>query len=78
MAQKKDRAFFICPRWSEVAGASVTGGASMRGQEKVLAAIKGGQPVAKSTLRRALLAARQASGVSFDVESMIVDKRTPQ
>jgi len=46
--------------------------------EKTLAAIKGGRPVARSTLRKALLAARQASGSMFDVDAYIVDQRTAQ
>jgi hypothetical protein len=82
MAKKKDRAFFICPRWNEVADTSRIGASGMtrpiRVNEKNLAAIKGGQPVARSTLRKALLAARQASGSMIDVDAYIVDQRTPQ
>jgi hypothetical protein len=80
MAKKKDRAFFICPRWNEVAAPRI--GASgmatpIRVNEKILAAIKGGQPVARSTLRKALLAVRQASGSTFDIDAYIVDQRRP-
>jgi hypothetical protein len=71
MAKKKDRAFFICPRWDEIAGVS----GSPRVHEKSVAAIKQGQPVARSTLRKALLAVRQASGSMFDVDAYIVDQR---
>jgi hypothetical protein len=80
MAKKKDRAFFICPRWNEVAEAPRIGASGIptpiRVNEKALAAIKGGRPVARSTLRKALLAARQASGSMFDVDAYIVDQRT--
>ena len=80
MAKKKDRAFFICPRWNEVAGASRIGApgttTTIRVNEKALTAIAGGRPVARSTLRKALLAARQASGSMFDVDAYIVDQRT--
>jgi hypothetical protein len=80
MAKKKDRAFFICPRWNEVADAARIGAPGVttpiRVNEKTLAAIKGGRPVARSTLRKALLAARQASGSMFDVDTYIVDQRT--
>ena len=72
MAKKRDRAFFICPRWSKVVDASI--GASIH--ERTLAAINMGRPVARSTLRKALLAARQASGSMFDVDAYIVDQRT--
>lgn len=82
MAKKKDRAFFICPRWDEVADISWTGASGttkpIHVNEKTLAAIKGGRPVARSTLRKALLAARQASGSMFDVDAYIVDQRTAQ
>jgi hypothetical protein len=74
MAKKKDRAFFICPRWNEVAPSGMT--APIDIHQKTLAAIKGGLPVARSTLRKALLAARQASGSMFDVDAYIVDQRT--
>ena len=80
MAKKKDRAFFICPRWNEVANAHAAGTsgmtASIRIDGKILAAIKGGRPVARSTLRKALLATRRASGAMFDVDPYIVDQRT--
>ena len=46
--------------------------------EKTLAAIKGGRPVARSTPRKALPAVRQASGSMFDVDAYIVDQRTAQ
>ena len=73
MAKKKDRAFFICPRRSEVVDASSIG-ASIH--ERTLAAINMGRPVARLTLRKALLAARQASVSMFDVDAYIVDQRT--
>jgi hypothetical protein len=43
--------------------------------EKTLAAIKAGRPVARSTLRKALLAVREASGSMFNVDVYIVDQR---
>jgi hypothetical protein len=74
MAKKKDRAFFICPRWNEVAPSGMAAPVDIH--QKTLAAIKGGLPVARSTLRKALLAVRQASGSMFDVDAYIVDQRT--
>jgi hypothetical protein len=77
-----DRAFFICPRWNELADTSRIAASgvttSVRVNEKNLAAIREGRPVARSTLRKALLAARQASGSMFDVDAYIVDQRTHQ
>ena len=72
MARKKDRAFFVCPRWAEVPGAADAGKVV---NTKTLAAIAAGRPVAHSALRTALMAALRASGTIFDVEGYIVDQR---
>jgi len=50
---------------------------AIRVNEKILAAIEEGRPVARSTLRKALLAVRQATGSMFDLDAYIVDQRTP-
>ena len=80
MAKKEDRAFFICPRWNEVAQGlpiEASGAApSMGVNEKTLIAIAQGRPVARATLRKALLAVRQASGSMFDVYDYMADQRT--
>jgi len=82
MAKKKDRAFFICPRWNEVADTARIGMSGMTTpihvNEKTLAAIKGGAARRSIHARKALLAARQASGSMFDVDAYIVDQRTAQ
>ena len=81
MAKKKERAFFVCPRWNEVATARCLAGNAVvsgltPGSTKIVLAIKNGQPVARSTLRKALQAVREASGVMFDADAYIVDQRT--
>jgi hypothetical protein len=74
MAKKKDRAFFVCPRWNELADApGVTG--EIRVHTKILTAIRAGRPVARSTLRKALLAVGHASGSMLDVDAYIIDQR---
>jgi hypothetical protein len=75
MAKKKERAFFICPHWNEVAAAPSGAAAPLQVHEKTLAAIKAGRPVARSTLRKALRAVRRMSGSMFDVDAYIVDQR---
>jgi hypothetical protein len=75
MAKKKERAFFICPSWNDIADPARTGGRPIRVHQKILAAIKEGQPVARSTLRKALLAVCQASGSMMDLDAYIVDQR---
>ena len=80
MAKKKERAFFICPRWNEVADVSragSSGAATPIGVHlKTLAAIRQGQPLARSTLRKALTVVSHATGSMFDVDAYIVDRRT--
>ena len=81
MTKKKERAFFVCPRWNEVAASSQAAvgpgvGGLTPGSTKMMLAVKDGAPVARSTLRKALLALRQESGVMFDVNAYIVDQRT--
>ncbi len=80
MAKKKDRAFFVCPRWNEVADAprmDASGAAApMLVNAKTLDAIGAGRPVARSTLRKALLAVRRGSSSMVDVDSLMVDQRT--
>ena len=75
MAKKKERAFFLCPRWSEIVPPGSNAPAAGAVHPRVVAAIAGGQPVARSTLRRALLATRLASGGTFDIDAYIVDQR---
>lgn len=70
MAGKKERAFFVCPRWKEVPGIIPAG------TDKTLAAIEAGRPVVRSALRRALVAATHRSGKPLDVDAFIEDSRT--
>ncbi len=72
MASKKARAFFICPQWAQVPGA---GDVAPAVNAKTLAAIAAGRPVARSSLRAALMAALRASGTIYDVDAYIVDQR---
>ena len=79
MSKKKERGFFICPRWSEIAPhatASPSATGRVHGSVKVVAAIENGQPLARSTLRKILLAVQQETGKMFDVDAYIVDQRT--
>jgi hypothetical protein len=80
MAKKKERAFFVCPAWDELTDAAAkadpTAAKRLQIHAKHLAAIKAGQPMVRSTLRRALMAMQKASGTMFDVDAHIVDQRS--
>ena len=81
MAMKKKRAFFVCPRWKELVdlSGSVPPAADRRtlSLRKIDAAILDGQPVARSTLRKALVNLQQTSGSIFDLDAYMVDRRRP-
>ena len=70
MAGKKERAFFVCPRWKDVEGTVPAG------KDKILAAIEAGRPVVRSALHRALRAASLRAGKPIDVNAYIEDSRT--
>lgn len=78
MAKKKDRAFFVCPRWNEVDAAQAALAETakpVRVAATTVAAIKAGRPLARSTLREALLAIRGANMPISEIDSYIVDQR---
>ena len=74
MAGKKERAVFVCPQWGEVAGSAAVPASA--GPAKVIETIKAGRPVARSALRRALVAASLSGGKPIDLDAYIVDQRT--
>lgn len=67
---KKERVRFTYPRWKEIASAAPGNALSV----KTLAALEGGRPLARSTIRKALMAAHQASGIPFYIGKYIVDQ----
>ena len=78
MSKKKERAFFVCPRWNELVAPSqvmANLALSAAGSARIMSSISAGQPVARSTLLKALFAVRRSSGVIIDVNSYIVDQR---
>jgi hypothetical protein len=79
MAKKKERAFFVCPSWKDVVRSCRSTAphpdGAIRVHSRILAAIETGQPVARSTLRRALLAVSQATGTMLDIDGLMVDQR---
>ncbi len=58
MSKKKDRAWFVCPRWadliSEHYGSDIEASRALRADPKVLAKLRSGTPVAKSTVLKML------------------------
>lgn len=71
MSKKKERAWFTCPCWNEIASAVPDKALDPR----TLAALEAGRPLARSTIRKALMTARLASGSPFNIGEHIVDQR---
>ena len=77
MGRKKDRAFFICPRWRELAGGDdkLQLARSLRSDPRTIDKIASRTPVAYSTLYGVLSVLRATRDIKLEPESCIVDKR---
>jgi hypothetical protein len=78
MARKKERAFFICPRWRELVGGAdkETLARALRSAPRTIEKIATQNPVAYATLHGVLAALRGSRDIKLDVESCIVDTRS--
>lgn len=77
MARKKDRSFFVCPRWRELTGGSdkETLARVLRSDPRTIEKIATQTPVAYSTLYGVLSALRLTHDIKLEPEICIVDKR---
>jgi hypothetical protein len=77
MARKKHRAFFVCPRWPELAflqdGPALA--RALGSDPRTIGRIASQTPVPYATLRSVLAAIRGCRDIRLDVESYIVDTR---
>jgi hypothetical protein len=80
MSKKNSRAWFICPQWENLVARHYPSDAeaafTLRTDPKVLAKLRSGTPVAKSTLLKML---RQSAGkhpLSVPADELVVDVRT--
>jgi hypothetical protein len=80
LSKKKDRAWFVCPRWAEFVAAHYAGdteaGQSLKADAKVIAKLRSGTPVAKSTLLKMLRRFAQRHDLGASVDQLIVDTRS--
>lgn len=81
MSKKKDRAWFVCPQWGELVSqhyASDTGASrELKADPKILAKLRAGTPVAKSTVLKMLRRYAMRHGLASPAADLIVDTRSP-
>jgi hypothetical protein len=79
MARKKDRAFFICPRWHELVSAKQSDDATfakaIHADSGTISKIASQTPVTRSALRHVLAGIRSAREGKLSIDAYIVDKR---
>ena len=80
MSKKKDRAWFVCPQWTTLTSrhyaSDAEAGRALKTDPRVLARLRSGTPVAKSTMLRILqaFASRHDAGSPF--ADLVVDTRS--
>ena len=79
MSKMKDRAWFVCPEWPAlVPGHYANDAEAARALEtdpKVLARLRAGTPVAKSTLLRILQIFSGRHGLGAPIADLVIDTR---
>jgi hypothetical protein len=80
MSKKKNRAWFVCPHWAVLVSSRYRSDAeasrALRTDPRVLARLRSREPVAKSTLLRALQAFACAHDVGSPLADLIIDTRS--
>jgi len=80
MSKKKDRAWFVCPKWanmvSEHYASDIEAGRALKANPRVLAKLRLGTPVAKSTLLRMLRHYAHQHELGSGVVDLVVDTRS--
>jgi hypothetical protein len=80
MSKKNDRAWFVCPQWTNlVAGLyadDIEAGRALNVNPRVLAKLRSQTPVAKSTLRAMLRRVAEQRGLGTAVDELVVDTRS--
>jgi hypothetical protein len=81
MSKKKDRAWFICPQWTDLVSRhyanDIDAGRALKADPKVLAKLRSGTPVAKSSLLKVLRRYAGQHDLDSAVERLLVDTRSP-
>jgi hypothetical protein len=81
MSKKKDRAWFVCRQWADLVNrhyaSDIEAGRALKADPKVLARLRSGTPVAKSTLLKMLRRYASRHDLGSAVVDLVVDTRLP-
>jgi hypothetical protein len=79
MSKKKDRAWFVCPQWPTLVSGHYASDAEaareLKTDPKVLAKLRSGTPVAKSTLLRLLHTFASRHDIATPIADLVIDTR---
>ena len=79
MSKKKDRAWFVCPQWTDMVSqfyaTDIEASRALNSDLKVLAKLRSGTPVAKSTLLKMLRRYRRRHELNSPVADLVIDTR---
>jgi len=79
MSKKKDRAWFVCPRWGELVSqhyaSDAAAGRTLNADPKVLTKLREGTPVAKSTVLNMLRRLGGRHNLRAPLADLVVDTR---
>ncbi len=80
MSKKKDRAWFVCPKWSDLVSEHYASdneaGRALKAHPKVLAKLRAGTPVPKSTVLKMLRRYRSRHNLGTAPADLVVDTRS--
>jgi len=81
MSKKKDRAWFVCRQWTDLVtrhyASDIEAGRALKADPKVLARLRLGIPVAKTTLLKMLRRYAGRHDLGSAVTDLVVDTRLP-
>jgi hypothetical protein len=80
MSKKKDRAWFVCGQWADMVSphyaSDIEAGRALKADPKVMAKLRAGIPVPKSTLLRMLRRYANRHDLRSPVADLVVDTRS--
>jgi hypothetical protein len=80
MSKKKDRAWFVCPQWSDLVSQHYTSdsdaGRALKTHPKVLTKLRTGTPVPKSTVLKMLRRYATRHDLGTALADLVVDTRS--
>jgi hypothetical protein len=80
MSKKKDRAWFVCPQWGDLVSqhyaSDIEAGRALNAHPRVLAKLRAGTPVAKSTVLKMLRRAASRHDLGKALADLVADTRS--